>query len=189
MHLPAFCLQVSVSEDCFWQCYEGLQKVARKLRLLTEWQMPTRSSGVWAWLGKGEKTATRSIIKQLDAVMTHPAPSYEPTLFPWWSTIPIPAESSTSLVDVGVGWWHKRVAAVWCHNSVLHHDKGNRCICVTSSWMHDPLLCSPSTVQWAAEIEAWEAPCGPQLSPVPSLISQIDGVLNLKMSGWTERIY
>lgn len=99
MHLLAFCLQASASEDCFWQCYEGLQKVARKLRLLIEWQVPTGSSGVWAWSGQGEETATSSITKQLGAVMTHPVPSYEPTLFPWGSTTPIPAERAPH------PWW------------------------------------------------------------------------------------
>lgn len=99
IHLPDFCLHISVSEDCFWQCYERLQKVARKLRLLIEWQMPTGSSGVWASSGQGEEKATSSISEQLDTVMTHPVPSYKLTLFPWWSTNPIPAERAP------LPWW------------------------------------------------------------------------------------
>lgn len=189
MHLPAFCLQVSVSKDCFSQCYKGLEKVAGKLSLLIEWQVPTGFSGVWGWSGQREETATSSISKEWDAVMTHPAPFLWTYPLPMVEYYPYSSREFHILVDVGLGWWHKRAATVWCDSSVLHHDEGNRHICVTSSWMHDPLLCLPGIVQWGTETEAWETSCGPQLSPQPSLISQTDGVLNLKISGCTERIY
>lgn len=97
MYLPTFYLQVSVSADGFSQCYEGLEKVARKLSLLTD-KCPLDSLEFELDQDKERRRPPASIIKQLDAVMAHPAPSYESTLFPWWSTTPIPAESSTS-------WW------------------------------------------------------------------------------------
>lgn len=49
--------------------------------------------------GQGEEKATSSISEQLDTVRTHPVPSYKPTLFPWWSTNPIPAERAP------LPWW------------------------------------------------------------------------------------
>lgn len=83
MHLPVFCPQISDSKDYFWQCYEKLQRVARKLRVLIEWPLPAGSFRGWAWSGQGHDKATSSS-KWLDPVTTEPVPSYEPVFFPWF---------------------------------------------------------------------------------------------------------
>lgn len=78
-------------------------------------------------LDRDKERATSSKSKQLDVVITHPAPSYEPTLFPWWS---IPAESSAGC-EAGL------VAQTGCSSLVSQLGaapwQGSRCISVTSA--------------------------------------------------------
>lgn len=97
IYLPSASTSQSL-KTAFDSVMRGYKKLPESW-LLIEWQMPTGSSGVWASSGQGEEKATSSISEQLDTVMTHPVPSYKPTLFPWWSTNPIPAERAP------LPWW------------------------------------------------------------------------------------